>query len=130
MGRSAMPERGDDATIGTLRAPLFHPRRPSWQIGRNGRARRRRAIMEIVMDAEKNATIDPEVWEQARREASIVGISPDELASEALRREIARRSLARIRREGEANRRGMTDDQVDETVNTAVQDWRREQRGR
>lgn len=86
--------------------------------------------MEIVMDAEKNATIDPEVWEQARREASIVGISPDELASEALRREIARRSLARIRREGEANRRGMTDDQVDETVNTAVQDWRREQRGR
>ena len=42
----------------------------------------------------------------------------------------ARRALARIRREGEANRGGMTDDQVDETVNTAVQDWRREQRGR
>jgi hypothetical protein len=82
------------------------------------------------MDAEKNAAIDREVWEQAGREASIVGINPDELASEALRREIARRTLARIRRDGEANRRGITDDQVGETVNAAVQDWRREQRGR
>jgi hypothetical protein len=86
--------------------------------------------IEATMDAEKNVAIDPKLWEQARREASDAGISPDEFASEAVRKEIARRVFVRIRRQAEADRRGMSDEQVDEIVNRAAQEWRREQRGR
>lgn len=86
--------------------------------------------VEPIMDAEKNAAIEPALWEQARREASNAGISPDEFASEAVRKEIARRVFVRIRRQAESDRGGMSEEQVDEVVNRAVQDWRREQRGR
>ncbi|MGH9161239.1 MAG: hypothetical protein ACRD2X_14805 [Vicinamibacteraceae bacterium] len=82
------------------------------------------------MEARKTVALEPGLWEQARDVASTIGMTPDEFASEAVRREIARRGLAQIRSEGEARRRGITDEQVDETVNQAVHDWRSEQRRR
>jgi hypothetical protein len=76
------------------------------------------------MNAQKNVTIDPEVLERAGKVAQDAGVTLDELASEALQRELGRRSLARFARQGEARRRGLTEEQVDAVVETAVHEVR------
>ena len=72
----------------------------------------------------KNVTIAPEILERAGKAASEAGLTVDELASEALQRELGRRSLDRFRRQGDARRRGASDEDVERTVEQAVHDVR------
>ncbi len=78
---------------------------------------------ETTMTA-KNVTIAPELLERAGQVAQDKGVSVDELASEALQRELGRLSLERFRRRGESRRRSMSDEEVDRTVEEAVDDVR------
>ena len=50
----------------------------------------------------------------------------DELTAEALKKLIAQKSLARIKREGGAAGRGMSEDQIDSTVARAIRESRAE----
>ena len=76
----------------------------------------------------KNVAIEPELLERAGKVAEAEGKTVDELTTEALQRELARRTFERVKREGETRRRGMTDDDVERTVEKAVQEYRAEQR--
>lgn len=83
------------------------------------------------MAPQKNVAIeDMELMERAAKVAEAEGKTVDELATEALKRALARRSFEQLQRQAEARRRGMTDDQVEETVDRAIQGSRAEQRGR
>ena len=55
--------------------------------------------------------------ENAAREE---GKTVDELAVEALQRELARRGLNRLKNKAEIRRRGMTDESVDNAVEQAI----------
>jgi hypothetical protein len=72
----------------------------------------------------KNVTIAPELLERAGKVAQDKGVSVDQLASEALQRELGRLSFDRFRRQGDARRRGMPDEEVERTVEEAVDDAR------
>lgn len=72
----------------------------------------------------KNVTIAPELLERAGKVAQDKGVSVDELASEALQRELGRLSLDRFRRQGDSRRRSMSDEEVERTVEEAVDDVR------
>ena len=72
----------------------------------------------------KNVTIAPELLERAGKVAQDKGVSVDELASEALQRELGRLSLERFKRQGDSRRRGMSDEEVERTVEEAVNDVR------
>lgn len=76
----------------------------------------------------KNVAIAPDLLEQADRLAQAEGKTVDEFASQALRREIGRRTLEKIRTQGDARRRGKTDEEVEALVDDAVHRWRAEQR--
>jgi broad specificity phosphatase PhoE len=76
----------------------------------------------------KNVAIEPELLERAGKVAEAEGKTVDELTTEALQRELARRTFERAKREGETRRCGMTDDDVERTVEKAVQEYRAEQR--
>jgi predicted transcriptional regulator len=78
----------------------------------------------------KTVTLPADLYERVEQEAKGEGKTVDEVATEAVKRELARRWLDRTRREAEIRRGGMTDDEVQATVDTAVREWRREQRGR
>jgi hypothetical protein len=79
----------------------------------------------------KNVAIeDADLLERAGRVAQQEGKTVDELATEALKRDLARRTFDRFQRQAEVRRRGMTDDDVEATVDRAVQESRAEQRGR
>ena len=78
---------------------------------------------EATMTA-KNVTIAPELLERAGKVAQDKGVSVDELASEALQRELGRLSLERFRRQGDSRRRGMSDEGVERSVEEAVDDVR------
>ena len=78
----------------------------------------------------KNIAVDPELLERAGRVAEAEGKTIDELATEALRRDLARRTFDRIMREAEVRRRGMSDADVETVVEKAIQESRAEQRGR
>jgi hypothetical protein len=80
------------------------------------------------MTPKKNIAIAPELLEQADQVAQAEGKTVDEFAAQAMRREIARRTLERVRAHAELRRRGMTDEEVEGTVERAVQESRREQR--
>ena len=78
----------------------------------------------------KNIAIEPELLERAGRVAKAEGKTVDELATEALRRDLARRTFDRITSEAEIRRRGMSDEEVETVVQNAIQESRAEQRGR
>ena len=61
---------------------------------------------------------------------SIVGDRLDDLANDAMKRELARRFFESNRREAEARRGDMTDEEVEAEVDRAVHDYRSEQRSR
>jgi hypothetical protein len=72
----------------------------------------------------------PELLAPVEKAAEAEGISVQELTAQALRRELARRFLEQTRRDGLKRRGNMSDDEVDDAVDTAVHSWRREQCGR
>jgi hypothetical protein len=77
------------------------------------------------MAPQKNVAIeDRDLVERATKVALAEGKTLDELATEALERELARRSFEKIKREAESRRRGMTDDEVEATVETAITEYR------
>ena len=78
----------------------------------------------------KTITLPADLYERVQQEAQGEGKTVDEVATEAVKRELARRWLERTRREAEIRRGSMTDGDVAAIVNTSVREWRREQRGR
>jgi len=78
------------------------------------------------MQTERTLALEQELWDRVGQVARDEGKTVDELTSEALKRDLARRETQRIRGTAEARREGMTDAQIERTVNQAVQDWRRE----
>ena len=77
------------------------------------------------MAPQKNVAIeDWELLERAVKVAQAEGMTVDELATEALQRELTRRSFEKIKREAESRRSGMTDDEVDSTVERAITEYR------
>ena len=71
-----------------------------------------------------NVTIAPDLLGRAGKVAQDKRVSVDELASEALQRERGRLSLERFGHLGDSRRRGMSDEQVERTVEEAVDDVR------
>ena len=79
----------------------------------------------------KNVAIEsPELLDRAARAAEQSGQTLDEFTAQALEQELARRSFQRVKREAQVRRGSMTDEQVEETVARAVQEYRTEQRSR
>jgi fructose-1,6-bisphosphatase/sedoheptulose 1,7-bisphosphatase-like protein len=81
------------------------------------------------MAPQKNVAIEPALLEQAGKVAAAEGKTVDELATDALKRELARRALETFRRDAEPRRRGMTDADVAATVEQAVHESRAARRG-
>lgn len=79
---------------------------------------------ETPMTPKKNVAIAPDLLERAGKVAQAEGKTVDELATEALQRDLARRTLDRFRSQGELRRRGMSDEQVESTVEKAVHEAR------
>jgi hypothetical protein len=84
-----------------------------------------RAIM-----ASPNVTVPEELLAQARAAATAEGKTVDELTAEALKKHIAQRTLARLRRQAEAESRGMSEEQIEGVVARAIRECREESRGR
>lgn len=84
------------------------------------------------MEPEKNlqANIPPALLTRAQEVAQQDQISLDQFATEALQRHLARRMLARFKREGEVRRRGITEEEVENTVEQAIQQYREEEQER
>ncbi len=79
----------------------------------------------------KNVAIeDPELLERYAEIARSEGKTVDELTTEAVKRDMARRWLERNKREAQRRRGNMTEEQVEATVDRAVQETRAEQRAR
>lgn len=78
----------------------------------------------------KNVAIAPDILERAEQVAASQGKTVDELATDAMKRELARLFLERIGREAQASRGNMTDDEVDAVVERAIAEDRAEQRAR
>jgi hypothetical protein len=78
----------------------------------------------------KNIALEPDVLDRATMVAASQGKTVDELANEAMKRELARLYFSRLRIEAEARRGNMTEEEVAEEVNRAVHEWRAEQRAR
>lgn len=74
----------------------------------------------------KNVAIEPELLERAERVAEAEGKTIDELATEALQRDLARRTFDRIKSEAEVRRRGLSDEDIETVVQNAIQESRAE----
>jgi predicted CopG family antitoxin len=73
----------------------------------------------------KNIAIPDEIYERVRKIATAEGTTVEELATKALERDLARRWLERVGREGQLRRGNLTDDEVEAAVERAVQGSRR-----
>ena len=78
----------------------------------------------------KNVAIEPDILERAGQIAEAEGKTVDEVATEALKRDIARRWLESNKREAQLRRGNMTDEEVEAIVERAIQESRAEQRTR
>ena len=77
------------------------------------------------MAPQKNVAIeDRELLDRAAKVAQAEGKTVDELATEALQQALSRRSSEKIKREAELRRRGMTDEEVDRSVERAITEYR------
>jgi hypothetical protein len=68
--------------------------------------------------------VPDEIYERVRAAAAAEGTTVEELATKALERDLARRWLERVGREGQLRRGNMTDDEVEAVVERAVQESR------
>jgi hypothetical protein len=79
----------------------------------------------------KNVAIeDPELLQRYTEIARSEGKTVDELTTEAVKRDVARRWLEKNKREAQLRRGNMTEEEVEAVVEKAVQDTRAEQHGR
>ena len=72
----------------------------------------------------KNIAVPDEVYERVQEIARAEGTTVEALATKALERDLARRWLERVGREGTLRRVSMTDDEVEAAVERAVQESR------
>lgn len=72
----------------------------------------------------KKIAVPDEIYERVQKIAAAEGTTVEELATTALERDLARRWLERLGREGQVRRGNMTDDEVDAVVERAVQESR------
>jgi hypothetical protein len=75
-------------------------------------------------------SVPDELGEAIENAAVEQGKTVDEVFADAAKREIGRRWMDKLKREGDARRGNMTDDEVDAIVNKAIQEDRQEQRSR
>jgi hypothetical protein len=78
---------------------------------------------EAIMSGKKISVPD-EIYERVQKVATAEGTTVEELATKALERDLARRWLERVGREGPLRRGNMTDDEVEAVVERAVQESR------
>jgi hypothetical protein len=72
----------------------------------------------------RKIAVPDEIYERVQKVATAEGTTVEELATKALERDLARRWLERVGREGQLRRGDMTDDQVETVVERAVQESR------
>jgi predicted transcriptional regulator len=72
----------------------------------------------------KTIAVPDEVYERVQRIATAEGTTVEALATKVLERELARRWLERVGREGELRRGELTDDEIEAAVERAVQESR------
>lgn len=72
----------------------------------------------------KNIAVPDEIYERVQEIATAEGTTVAEVATKALERDLARRWLERIGREGDLRRGNMTDNEVEALVDRAVQESR------
>ena len=72
----------------------------------------------------KSIAVPDAVYERVQQVAAAEGTTVDQLATKAIERDLARRWLDRIGREGDKRRGNMTDAEVETLVERAVQESR------
>jgi hypothetical protein len=72
----------------------------------------------------RKIAVPDEIHERVQKAATAEGTTVEELATKALERDLARRWLERVGREGQLRRGDMTDDEVEAVVEQAVQESR------
>ena len=72
----------------------------------------------------RSIAVPDDIYERVQAAAAAEGISVEQIAERALERDLARRWLGRIGREGDARRGSMTDADVEVLVERAVQESR------
>jgi hypothetical protein len=74
----------------------------------------------------KSIAVPDAVYDRVRKAAAAEGTTVEQLATRALERDLARRWLDRLSREGDLRRGNMTDAEVEALVERAVQESRAE----
>jgi predicted transcriptional regulator len=72
----------------------------------------------------KRIAVPDEIYQRVQQIATVEGTTVEELATKALERDLARRWLARVGREGQVRRGNMTDTEVEAAVEQAVRESR------
>lgn len=72
----------------------------------------------------KKIAVPDDIYERVQKIATAEGTTVEELATKALERDLARRWLERVGREGQLRRGNMTDTEIEAVVERAVQDSR------
>jgi predicted transcriptional regulator len=72
----------------------------------------------------KQIAVPDEIYERVQKIATAEGTTVEELATKALERDLARRWLERVGREGQLRGGNMKDDEVEAVVERAVQESR------
>jgi fructose-1,6-bisphosphatase/sedoheptulose 1,7-bisphosphatase-like protein len=78
--------------------------------------------MEVVMATESNITLPADLLAQMRALAAKEGKTVDELTVEAVKRDIARRMITSLKREGKPS--GMSEDREIQAAVDAVHEYR------
>jgi len=74
--------------------------------------------------SDKKIAVPDEIYERVQEIATAEGTTVEELTTKALERDLARRWIERVGREGQVRRGNMTDDEVEAVVERAVQESR------
>jgi hypothetical protein len=82
------------------------------------------------MATESNIKLPDEPLAKVQAIAVKEGKTADDLTAEAVRREVARRTLERLKTEANERRGNMTDEQVQEYVDKVIHEYRAENRER
>ncbi len=82
------------------------------------------------MSTQANIRLPETLLEQAQKAAQAQGTSVDELAANAVQRELIRLFWEKNKREAVLRRGNMTDEEVEDVVNRAIAEDRAERRGR
>jgi hypothetical protein len=75
--------------------------------------------------SDRKIAISGDVYDRVEKLANAEGMAVEELVTKALERELARRWLIQVEREGQARRGDMTDDEISSVVERSVHECRR-----